>query len=102
MENNMRYMIIIRSPEGPISATNIQWVIKELEKMIKNKPKLLFNSKAADFMGIQIETDKNPRQIVAKIGETFNFTTGGFVMAIEIGDGFASMGNSAGFRHLQH
>ena len=96
------WLIVVRGDNSTFTTTTVQNVTKILEAISKGKSHLAFNSKDACVVGVYAKIAKPAAVIRSMLEKAASTWDRGFVLVLELGDDFAAIGNSSGWRWLSN
>ena len=94
------WLIVVRGDNAAFTTTTVQNVNKTLETISKGKSHLAFSSKDACVVGVYAKIAKPAPVIRSMLEKAASTWDRGFVLVLELGDNFAAIGNSSGWRWL--
>lgn len=105
MDVERRFLIVVRLATDEQLGTfpeRTQKIKQSLEKVAIGKIGLAFSSASAETLGLFVKTNRAAAQLRAMIESSQGAAGDTHIMVLELGDQFAAIGNSAGWRWLQH
>ena len=101
-EHERRYLVIIRGDNVAETASAVKIAMKILGQLSRGGAHLAFSSADGAFAGFFVKIDKPARVIRAALEPASTYKDRGFVLVLELGEEWTGIGNSAGWRWLQH
>jgi hypothetical protein len=101
-EPERRYLVIVRGDKGPDTAHVAKVTAETLGRMSQGRTHLAFSSADGSVIGMFAKIAKPARVIRAALDGASTASDRGFVLVLELGNEFSAIGNSSGWRWLQH